>query len=156
MDIKKYTVDKYTFYKVNPALLPSSRSWRSGIYDEKLPKYHSLSIGQVLSLFGDADNVFEDNEDLCSFAVAAEDRDGNIKYLEIYYGSSGPAIGGSNRAEDNVMDAVYELIELIKRTKPKDYEYCSEYGDLGAYIKMGVKNGEPYYLWNIPETPNDF
>ena len=48
------------------------------------------------------------------------------------------------------MDAVNELVELIKRAKPKDYEYSSIYGDLGAYIKMGVKNGKPYYVWNMP------
>ena len=147
---KRYTVNKYTFYKVDPSLRSRHQSKRAGVYEDDLPKYHSLFIGQLLSLFGDADYVFEDNESLCSFVVAAEDKDGNIKYLDAYYGPSGPAIGGSDRAEDDVMDAVNELVELIKRAKPKDFEYRSVYGDLGGDIKMGVKNGEPYYVWNVP------
>ena len=147
---KRYKVNKYTFYKVDPSHLSRHQSKRAGVYEDALPKYHSLFIGQLLALFGDADYVFEDNECLCTFAVAAEDKDGSIKYLEAYYGPSGPAIGGSDRAIDDVMDAVNELVELIKRAKPKDFEYRSVYGDLGAYIKMGVKNGEPYYVWNVP------
>ena len=146
METKKYTVNEYTFYKVDPNLLPNGISWRTGMYKGEWPKYHSLYIGQLLSLFGDADSLSQDNEALCNYAVAAEDKNGNVEYLEAYYGPSGPAIGGL----EGSMDAVNELVELIKGAEPKDYEYCSVYGDLDASIKMGVKNGEPYYEWNMP------
>ena len=110
---KRYTVNKYTFYKVEPSLLSRHQSKRAGVYEDYLPKYHSLFIGQLLSLFGDADYVYKDNESLCSFAVAAEDKDGNIKYLEAYYGPSGPAIGGSDRAIDDVIFSHKEMISFI-------------------------------------------
>ena len=57
-----------------------------------------------------------------------------------YSGATGPAICGT---EDDVK-AAKELVKLIRRTKPKDYDYEGYYLDGPCKEYMGVKNGRPY------------
>ena len=57
-------------------------------------------------MFGD-ENVTNDHEALLSYIVAAEDEAGEVIYLEVYFGPSGPAIGGS--AGENYAKAAEEL-----------------------------------------------
>ena len=75
--------------------------------------------------------------------VKLKKEDGTIIYLEVYYGPSGPAIGGLD-TEDYLL-AAQELEQLIMSAKASDYEIKIEYEDLDVVFKMGVKNGVPYY-----------
>lgn len=142
----------YTFKPCSPDLLPQRRALICNLYDDKLAEYHSLFIGQVLSRFGEPDYTTEDNEDLFSKAVSAEDKDGNVIYLEVYYGQSGPAIGGDvfDRREES-RKAADALAEYIMAAEPKDFESKSVCGDFGVTLRMGVENGKPYYITDFPE-----
>ena len=142
---EKYKVQEYTFYKAEPKNLPIGTSWIAGVYSNEYDsKYHSLYIGQLITLFGEADYTTDSNENLTSYTIGAEDKDGNVIYLEAYYGPSGPAIGGVS-SDVNVKEAASELIDLIRSAAPTDYRLTSIYEDFPAIVIMGVKNGEPYY-----------
>ena len=97
------------------------------------------------------DYITEDNENLFCKAVSAEDKDGDVIYLDVYYGPSGPAIGGDVRDEES-RKAADALAEYIMTAEPKDFEYTSVYEDFGLTVIMGVENGKPYY---ISDTPGD-
>lgn len=140
----------YIFKPCSPDLLPEGRSKIFNVYDDKSAEYHSFFIGQVLNLFGEPDYTTENNEDLYSKAVSAEDKDGNVIYLEVYYGQSGPAIGGDVRDEES-RKAADALAEYIMSAEPKDFEYTSVYEDFDVTVRMGVENGKPYYISDIPE-----
>ena len=141
----------YNFKPCSPDLLTNGSSKIRNLYDDKAAEYHSLFIGQVLSRFGEPDYITEDNENLFSKAVSAEDKDGNVIYLDVYYGPSGPAIGGDVRDEES-RKAADALAEYIMAAEPKDFEYTSVYEDFGLTVIMGVENGKPYY---ISDTPGD-
>ncbi len=142
----------YIFKPCSPDSLPQRRALIRNLYDDKLAEYHSLFIGQVLSRFGEPDYTTEDNENLFSKAVSAEDKDDNMIYLEVYYGPSDPAIGGDvfDREEES-RKAADALAEYIMAAEPKDFEYKSVYEDFGVTLRMGVENGKPYYISDIPE-----
>lgn len=139
----------YSFKACSPDLPASHRGKIRNLYEDKSSEYHSLFIGQVLSRFGEPDYITEDNENLFSKAVSAEDKNGNSVYLEIYYGPSGPAIGG-DVGSDESRKAADELAEFIMSAEPKDFEYKSVYEDFGVTVTMGVENGKPYYQSDIP------
>ena len=155
METKRYTVKEYTFYKAEPELLPVGTSHIAGLYSNNSSEYHSLYVGQLMSLFGGADYTTDNNEDLISYVIGAEDKSGNVVYLDAYYGQSGPAIGGIY-TDDKSKAAADELIELISGAKPKDYELTSVYEDIPATVIMGVKDGKPYYKSEISEDIMDF
>lgn len=140
----------YVFYKTDYDKLPEGRHKIKAVYEMCWEAtYHSLFIGQVITLFGKPDYSTEDNEDLISYAVAAEDRNGNVIFLEVYYGPSGPAIGGLE-GDDYVL-AADELNYIITEAKPTDFEIASTYEDADISLKMGVKDGKPYYDTIWPE-----
>ena len=139
----------YNFKPCSPDLLSNGSSKIRNLYDDKAAEYHSLFIGQVLSRFGEPDYITEDNENLFSKAVSAEDKDGNVIYLDVYYGPSGPAIGGDVRDEES-RKAADALAEYIMAAEPKDFEYTSVYEDFGVTVIMGVENGKPYYISDVP------
>ena len=112
--------------------------------------YHSLYIGQLLTLFGNSDYITDNNEDLLSYVIEAKRDDGTTIYLEAYYGPSGPAIGGISN-EEIYEKAANELAKLIRDAKPTDYEVRSDYEDMGVTIIMGVKNGKAYYETEFPD-----
>lgn len=141
----------YTFKACSRDLLPYGTSKILGVYDSQEAKYHSLFIGQALNLFGEADYISENNEDLYSKAVCAENEDGGKIYLEVYYGPSGPAIGGVDPCNEEIQAAARELEQYIMAAKPQDFEYKSVYEDMGITVRMGVKNGNPYYETDLPE-----
>lgn len=153
---KCYETDNYKFYKAEPSLLPQRTSKILGVYDLEYDEktgyyyniydntYQSLFIGQLLTLFGSADYVTENNEELLSYVVAAEDEEGNVIYLEAYYGPSGPAIGGI-AGDEAYENAAGELAWLIMNAEASDFELSSVYEDIGISLKMGVKDGQAYY-----------
>ena len=159
---KVYQVDQFTFRKADRMLLPKESAWLQGVYDVGnaglvsdvtqggYAAKHSLYIGQLLALFGNADYTTGNNEDLLSYAVEAKRNDGEVVYLEAYYGPSGPAIGG-NVYDEISKQAAKELEQLIVGAEPADFEISSIYEDIGASLKMGVKNGVPYYDVGLPE-----
>ena len=76
-------------------------------------------------------------------------------YLEVYEGSSGPAIGGLNNAES--LQAAETLKKLIEESEEvADYQYEGYYLDLDSKITMGIKDGVPYYNEEFCEESPDF
>lgn len=140
----------YTFKACSPELFPYGTSKLCSVYDNMSAEYHSLFIGQALALFGEADYTTWNNEDLFSKVVSAEDKDGNVVYLEVYYGPSGPAIGG-DIADENAQRAAKALVDYIMQAEPKDFEYVSVYEDFDVTVRMGVKDGVPYYDSEMPK-----
>lgn len=143
-DMGKYKGKKYTFYKAELNKLENGMYHKiRGVYSEYYQaEYHGLFLGQVVTLFG-AENLTNNNEDLISHAVAAENENGEVIYLEVYYGPSGPAIGGQDG--ENFEEAAKELEEVIRNTVPIDFEATSVYEDVGVSIRMGTKNGKGFY-----------
>lgn len=147
----------YTFKACsNDKLYKGEQYGFRNLYSDGTGDKHSLYIGQVISLFGEPKHHSDDNEDLFSQAVAATDKDGNVFYLEAYYGPSGPAITGfadkdNGYGEEEYQKAIDELAEYIMDAEPADFEWESVYGDTGVSLKMGVKDGEPYYRTEFPE-----
>lgn len=133
----------YTFEKCEPDKLPMPRSNICNVYELETERESSLFLGQVKTLFGEPDYITENYEEMFSCAVAAKDQDGNVLYLEIYNGSSGAAIGGGN--DEASEKAAIELARLIMNAEPTDYEWKGVYSDIPVNVKMGVKNGKPYY-----------
>lgn len=154
MDMEKFKGKNYTFYKTEMdnyhnqleyGLLHKIKS----VYEEhQESEYHGLFLGQVVTLFG-SENLSENNEDLISHAVAAENEDGEIIYLEVYYGQSGPAIGGMDG--ENFEEAAKELEDIIRNTIPVDFECSSVYEDVGVSIRMGTKDGKGFYETDFDE-----
>ena len=77
---EKYKVQEYTFYKAEPKNLPIGTSHIAGVYSgEYDSKYHSLYIGQLITLFGEADYTTDSNENLTSYTIGAEDKNGKVR-----------------------------------------------------------------------------
>lgn len=133
----------FNFEKTSQDNLTMGSSNIASMYTFDKPVKHSLFIGQVITCFGEPDYVTENNENLCSWAVKATNEAGAEVYLEIYYGSGGPAIGG--KSDEESKKAAEELVEIIKEAEPSDFHYESIYEDFGVKVEMGVKDGVPYY-----------
>ena len=151
-----YHGDTYRFYEVDAALYlqdPDLLRYKiRGVYEDVIYSdsgINGLFVGQVVTMFGDR-NVTNDYEALLSYIVAAEDEAGDVIYLEVYFGPSGPAIGGS--AGDNYAKAAEELETVIRSIEPIDYECECTYFDLfpfGGGTVMGTKDGKGYYRTEI-------
>ncbi len=134
--------EKYTFYQVNHSNYTGGSKIK-GVYEEYFQaSYHGLFVGQVLTLFGE-ENLTNSNEDLFSYIIAAEKEGEKPIYLDVYYGPSGPAIGGESK--ENYLEAAKELEAIIRNVKPKDCRCESVYEDLGMTIAMGTKDGVGFY-----------
>ncbi|MBO5560422.1 MAG: hypothetical protein J6A07_02080 [Firmicutes bacterium] len=139
----------YTFEKAEPDHLSSGARILS-VYPDGDQLDHSKFMGQAITLFGQPDRIENDYEDMFETGVKAKDKDGNKIYLYIYHGPSGPAIGGSS--DEQSKRAADELASLIENAEPTDYDWEGVYEDLDITIKMGVKNGVPYYEDNSGEV----
>lgn len=148
-DAARYTCDNFTFYKAGNDVDVSGSYQLIGVYeDEALAEYHGLFIGQIVTLFGDKETS-QNNEEMLDYTIAAEDKEGKVIYLTLYYGPSGPAIGGWDG--DEYMKAATELEKLVRTTEPVDYECSSVYEDLDVTIRMGTRNGRGFYETEMPE-----
>lgn len=139
----------YTFKKCDPKEHLCGGSNICNIGDGSIQAV-SRCLGQVITLFGQPDSITEDYEDVFSCGVSAEDEAGNVLYLEVYHGPSGPSIGGDPHSEEHKA-AAKELAELICSAQPADYDWEGVYADIPANIRMGVRNGKPYYESEMPE-----
>ena len=139
----------YTFEKAEPEHFSSGARILS-VYPNGDRLDHSKFMGQAITLFGQPDRIENDYEDMFETGVKAKDKDGNIIYLYIYHGPSGPAIGGAD--DENSRRAAEELTSLIVNASPADYDWEGTYEDFNITIKMGVRNGVPYYEDNSAEV----
>ncbi len=146
---KRYQGENYTFYEATDDVSMDGSFLLFNVYEEQSrAEYHGLFVGQVITLFGDK-GTSEDNEALFDYTIAAENKDGDVIYLTLYYGPSGPAIGGYDG--DNYMEAAKELEEIVRSTEPIDFECASVYEDVGVTIRMGTRNGKGFYETEMPE-----
>lgn len=146
---KRYQGENYTFYEAPDDVSMDGSFLLFNVYEEQSrAEYHGLFVGQVITLFGDK-GTSEDNEALFDYTIAAENKNGDVIYLTLYYGPSGPAIGGYDG--DNYMEAAKELEEIVRSTEPIDFECESVYEDVGVTIRMGTRNGKGFYETEMPE-----
>lgn len=128
--------------------------WVYNIGEASEEKY-ALFLGRVITLFGKPDNLSEDWENMYNCSVIAEDEQGNKLLLEVYHGPGGPSV--SMPTEHNNIDltsyeqAKKELIELILKTKPSDYEWDSVYEDIPVNVKYIVKDGKAKVESEFPD-----
>lgn len=107
-------------------------------------KKEALVYGQLQKLFGQAEFVSNDYEEMYTYNIRATDENGKSVYFYAYSGPTGPSIGGNTQDEDTVKAAT-ALIKELEATEPLDYEHECIYLDVGSKITLGVKNGVPYF-----------
>ena len=120
---------------------------------EDTQEHQASDLGKVKTLFGEPDSTSSDMEDLFSYDIVAEDSDGNVIPLEIYFGPSGPAIASPDG--DEAKKAVTELAKKIIAAEPTDYEIQCVYEDVGVKVVLGVKDGKSYYASLLPGMTMD-
>ena len=114
-----------------------------------------IAYGRLRALFGEPNYETQNSEDAYSYILFVEPESSEKIYLEVYEGSSGPAIGGLNNAES--LQAAETLKKLIEESEEvADYQYEGYYQDLDLKISMGIKNGVPYYSEEPCEEIPDF
>lgn len=113
----------------------------------------ALVLGRLRTLFGQPLYLTENLEEQYSYCVRAEGPEGGPIYLEAYSGASGPAIGGAwGEREQKAADA---LAACIQAASPEDYDYEGYYMDGPSRVRMGVKNGTPYFEEEPLDLPED-
>ncbi len=111
-------------------------------FNENMAKFP----GQLKFLFGEPFVMNEDFENILNYIIEAKDEFGNILLLSVYSAGSGPSIGGHSKDnETEYIKAAEELATYIREADVLDYEYEGYYLDGPNKIKMGIKNGKPYY-----------
>ena len=114
-----------------------------------------IAYGRLRALFGEPNYETQNFEDAYSYILFVEPESSEKIYLEVYEGSSGPAIGGLNNAES--LQAAETLKKLIEESEEvADYQYEGYYLDLDSKITMGIKDGVPYYNEEFCEEIPDF
>ena len=114
-----------------------------------------IAYGRLRALFGEPNYETQNFEDAYSYILFVESESSEKIYLEVYEGSSGPAIGGLNNAES--LQAAETLKKLIEESEEvADYQYEGYYLDLDSKITMGIKDGVPYYNEEFCEEIPDF
>ncbi len=101
-----------------------------------------IAYGRMRALFGEPNYETQNFEDAYSYILLVEPEASQKMYLEVYEGSSGPAIGGLNNAES--LQAAEALKKLIEESdEVADYHYEGYYLDLDSKISMGIQDGVP-------------
>ena len=70
-------------------------------FDKDYMTNNALVYGKLKTLFGEPLYETEDNENLYSYCIRATSENGDIVYLDVYSGPTGPAIGGDSRDDMN-------------------------------------------------------
>lgn len=136
---------EYIFSKVDDEEKIWGTSKICDIYELYEQDKSPLAYGQMLTLFGEPLYTTENLENQYSYVIAATDTEGNVTYLNVYSGPSGPSIGGMPEDEE----VAKKLVLYIKEAKPTDYEYVGYYMDIPCKVTMGVRDGEPYMMQEI-------
>lgn len=113
------------------------------VYDYMNQNNYGLFVGQVATAFG-SDGFTNDNENLFTYPIEVKDADGNTCILDLYFGPSGPAIGGDVSNPDHIV-AAEALAAYISNIVPDDFECESVYTDFEATVIMGTKDGVGFY-----------
>ena len=74
-----------------------------------------IAYGRLRALFGEPNYETQNSEDAYSYILFVEPESSEKIYLEVYEGSSGPAIGGLNNAES--LQAAETLKKLIEESE---------------------------------------
>ena len=91
---------EYTFSKVDDEEKIWGTSKICDIYELYEQDKSPLAYGQMLTLFGEPLYTTENLENQYSYVIAATDTEGNVTYLNVYSGPSGPSIGGMPEDEE--------------------------------------------------------
>lgn len=86
--------------------------------------------------------IAQDLEDQFAYCILALTEEGKEIYLQVYCGSTGPAIGG--KQDKDSRDAADALAKLIVQARPSDYAYEGYYWDGPTVVREGIRNGIPY------------
>lgn len=103
----------------------------------------ALVYGRLLTLFGQPRYLSSDLENQYCYSIEAVDEQNNIRYLQAYSGSTGPAVGGGGEELDRL--AADQLVKLVRSAEPSDYEYTGYYLDGPCKVYMCVKCGQALY-----------
>ena len=111
-----------------------------------------IAYGRLRALFGEPNYETQNFEDAYSYILFVESESSEKIYLEVYEGSSGPAIGGLNNAES--LQAAETLKKLIEESEEvADYDMV-EYGigtcffsDSGIHTNKILRKGR-FAIWN--------
>ena len=112
-----------------------------------------LVYGKLKTLFGEPLYETASLEEHFYYCISAQGESGNEICIYAYSGSSGPAVGGFHDEES--IKAANQLVELVQKTKPTDYDYVGYYLDTNSKISQGIKNGVPYYEEEILELSDE-
>lgn len=115
----------------------------------------ATAYGRLQALFGKSNYETPNFEDAYAYILYTQPEPDQKLYLEVYEGSSGPAIGGPNTPEGR--KAAKDLKALIENSNAlADYQYEGYYADLDLKIQMGIQNGLPYFREEPCIIPPDF
>ena len=145
----------YMFEKAEVAdnfFMASSRICNIYEFDANYTKNCAMVLGKLKKLFGEPTYLTDNLEEQFGYFIKAMDEKGNYLFLDVYRGSSGPAIGGLNDCDSEV--AARELATYIRQSQVfVDYDYEGYYFDGPCKVRCGIRNGEPY--WEETEISMD-
>lgn len=102
----------------------------------------ALLYGRLRTLFGEPVYETDDFEDLYTYVLRCS-KDGSEVNVRVYFGPTGPAVGGMQ--DEQSKEAAAAIQELIREVEPADYSLEGYYFDGPSHIRAGVKNGQPYW-----------
>ena len=145
----------YIFEKAEVAedfFMASSRICNIYDFDADYIKNRTLLLGKLKKSFGEPAFLTDNLEEQFEYFIKATNEKGDHLILEVYSGSSGPAIGGLRDHSSEV--AARELALFIQQLKSfVDYDYEGYYLDGPCKVRCGIKDGEPY--WDESEISMD-
>ena len=104
----------------------------------------ATAYGRLRALFGKPNYETQNFENAYAYILYTQPEPDRKLYLEVYEGSSGPAIGGPNTPEGR--KAAKDLKALIENSNAlAEYQYEGYYADLDLKIQMGIQDGLPYF-----------
>lgn len=110
-------------------------------FDENFEKNWVMVLGQLKHLFGKPRYITNNLENQFSYIIKAIEENGNYLLLEVYCGSSGPAIGGLHDSNSHL--AAQELAMYIRQSPAVDYDYEGYYLDTMSKVHYRIQNGVP-------------
>ena len=135
----------YKFENANATIeyyMPSSNICSIYELDENFEKNCVMVLGQLKYLFGQPRYITNNLENQFSYIIKAIDENGDCLLLEVYCGSSGPAIGGLHDSISHL--AAQELAMYIRQSPTEDYDYEGYYLDTMSKVH--------YTLHRLPRT----
>lgn len=123
-------------------------------YISEMNKKTPLAFGQLKARFGEPVYISDNLESQYEYHIIAEDENGTEYRFLTYSGPTGPSVSGKSRSK-GALEAAEALAEFVRNAEAMDYTYEGYYMDGLCKIKMGVKDGTPYFEeedLNLSET----